>query len=445
MRTFRLSATVGVAALVAAACGGGEAAAPVDCDGEIEGEDVTVQVWAHEGSEAGAYQDAIDAFNSGPGADLGVTAELTLIPEGQYTDQIQSAAAAGDLPDVMDFDGPTMANFAWAGSLRPLSPCVSQELQDNLLPSIVQQGTYAGELWGLGSFDSGLGLWAWRSALEEVGARIPESYEDAWTAEEFRQVLTDLQGAGYEAPLDPKFWYGSQGEWFSYGFAPILWSSGGGLVSREGELTADGVLNSEDSVQGLQEFQSWVQDGLVDADAADDSNFTEKRAPISWVGHWMYQPYKEAAGDDLVLLPLPDFGTGTKTGMGSWAWGITGGLDVDPDAAWAVIDYFLQDDTILAVTEVNGAIPATRSAIEQSEVHSEGGELHLYVEQLEAAPDVAVPRPTTPAYPTVTQTFTSSLDDIIQGADVQETLNEAVQTIEEDIEQNQGYPEPELG
>lgn len=440
MKHSRLTVAVCTAALVATGCGGGDGGGAVaECDGEIP-DGMTVSMFAHEGSEADVFTQVINAFNSDN--EHGLTVDLTLIPEGQYTDQIQSAAAAGDLPDLMDFDGPTMANFAWAGSLVAMEDCISDETRDKLLPSLIEQGTYAGRLWGVGSFDSGLGLWAWRSALEEVDARIPTSAADAWTADEFEQILRDLQGAGYEHPLDTKFWYGSQGEWFAYAFSPMLWSAGGGLVDRSDYQSADGVLNGQESVDVLSRFQTWVEDGLIDKDAVDDSNFLQKRAPISWVGHWMYQDYKDAAADDLVLLPLPDFGEGSKTGMGSWAWAIANGVQ-DPDAAMAVIEFLLEDDVILQITEVNGAIPGTISAIDKSELHAEGGELRLFVEQLQAAPDVARPRPVTPAYPNITQTFTSALDDIIQGGEVQSTLDEAVQTIDADIEANDGYPPPE--
>jgi len=372
---------------------------------------------------------------------MGLTVDLTMIPEGQYGDNVTAAAASGDLPDVIDHDGPSMANLAWAGSLSPLDGCISDELRDSVLPSLIQQGTYADQLWSVGSFDSGLGLYAWQSALEEAGARIPEGIDDAWTADEFRDVLVGLQDAGYETPLDPKFWYGSQGEWFSYAYQPVLWSAGGDLVTREGDLTAEGVLNSADSVSGLETFQGWIEDGLLDTAAADDSNFLNKEAPISWVGHWMYQPYKDAAGDDLVVLPLPDFGTGTKTGMGSWAWGMSSAVE-DPDAAWAVIEYLMSDDVIAEITTANGAVPGTQSAIEASELYGEGGDLQLFVEQLQAAPDVAVPRPVTPAYPTITSEFRTIIDDIIQGADVQTTLDEAAAAIDEDIATNEGYPPP---
>jgi multiple sugar transport system substrate-binding protein len=426
---------------VLSACGGddGGEAAEAACDGTVE--EGTLTMFAHEGSEADAYRAAIDRFNDTRGSELGVTVELTMIPEGQYTDQVNAAAASGDLPALLDLDGPNMANLAWSGNLAAIDECVPDELRANLLPSIIEQGTYAGRLWALGSFDSGLGLYAWRSALEEAGARIPTSAADAWTAEEFEQVLRDLQAAGYDQPLDPKFWYGSQGEWFSYAFAPIIWSAGGDLVDRTDYQSADGVLNGPESVEAMTTFQRWVTDGLVDSDAADDNNFLSKEAPISWVGHWMYQAYAEAAGDDLVVLPLPDFGTGSKTGMGSWAWGMTPAAE-DPDAAWAVIEFLVSDEVISEITTVNGAVPATQTGVADSPLYAEGGELALFAEQLAAAPDVAVPRPVTPAYPTITQTLRAAIDDIVQGADVQQVLDEAVAQIDADIADNEGYPEP---
>jgi multiple sugar transport system substrate-binding protein len=123
------------------------------------------------------------------------------------------------------------------------------------------------------------------------------------------------------------------------------------------------------------------------------------------------------------------------------AWGVTSAA-ADPDAAWAVIEYLMSDDVIMAITEVNGAIPGTASAVSQSANHS-GGDLELYVSQLEGAPDLAVPRPVTPAYPNMTQVFRGVIDDIVNGADVQATLDEAVAAIDADIEANEGYPPPE--
>lgn len=443
MTTRKRAGAVALAtgAMLVAGCGGGGGGATetAACDGEVD--PGTVTMFAHEGAEADAYKAAVEAFNNGPGQELELEVDLTMIPEGQYTDQVNSAAASGDLPAVLDFDGPNMANLAWSGHLVPIEDCISDELRDNVLPSLIQQGTYADNLYSVGSFDSGLGLYAYKSALDEVGAEIPTTAEEAWTADELEQILRDLQEAGYEHPLDTKFWYGSQGEWFSYAFDPIIWSAGGDVIDRDDYQTADGQLNSPEVVEAMTTFQTWVQDGLIDKDAADDTNFLTKKSPISWVGHWMYQPYLEAAGDDLVVLPLPDFGTGSKTGMGSWAWGMTPNAE-DPDAAWAVIEHLMSDDVIGQITEVNGAVPGTQSTIDASELYKEGGPLALFVEQLQAAPDVAVPRPVTPAYPTITNTMTTTIDDIVQGEDVQTALDKAVEDIDADIETNEGYPAP---
>lgn len=438
MKHTRWLLAVALVALAVTACGGDEAGAPIECDGEIT--DDVLTVWVHEGSEATAYVDLINDFNATTGADLGIRVDLTQIPEAGYTDAVNAAAAAGDLPDVIDFDGPTLANFAWGGNIVPIDDCISSTVKNNLLPSIVQAGTYEGDLYSVATFDSGLGLWAWKSALDEVGARIPTGPSDAWTAAETETILRDLQAAGYDHPLDIKIFYGTQGEWMTYGFSPITQSAGGDLVDRD-TLKADGVLNSPQVVQALTVFQTWAEDGLIDTAAVDDSNFLNKESPISWVGHWMYADYSEAAGDDLILLPLPDFGQGSKTGMGSWAWAVTSEAP-DGDAAAAFLDFAVADDTILKITGVNGAVPATKTALAAAPNFAPGGPLNLFVVQLEGAPDIAVPRPIDPGYPTVTSEFWGAMDSILLGADVQSTLDSAAAAIDADVDANDGYPAP---
>lgn len=427
--------------LLAAACGDDDDAAGADiCDGEVTVD--TIDAWAHEGAEADAYQTMVDDFNATVGADLGLTVDLTLIPEGEYTDQVNAAAAADDLPALLDFDGPNLANLAWSETIVSLESCISDDLRDNLLPSIVSGGTYNDNLYSVGSFDSGLGLWAYRSALEGAGARIPEGADDAWTVDEMEQILRDLQAAGFANPLDIKIWYGTQGEWMTYGFSPITQSAGSDLVDRE-TLKADGVLNAPEVVDALTKFQSWADEGLIDTQAVDDSNFLSGESPLSWVGHWMYTPYLEAVGDDLILVPLPDFGNGTRTGMGSWAWAITStGADIDADASWAFIEFAVSDDSVLKITEVNGAVPSTKTALDKNPNFAEGGPLELFVEQLEGAPDIAVPRPITPGYPTVTSEFWGAMDEILLGEDVQTALDNAVAAIDADVDDNEGYPAP---
>jgi multiple sugar transport system substrate-binding protein len=430
--------------LTFALCAGLVAAAP-GCGGP-RGDDApsppagaaTLEVWAHSGQagERETLERQVEAFNA---ANDTIQVTLTFIPEGSYNAQVQAAALAGDLPDMLDFDGPYVYNYAWQGKLMPLDGLVDQGLLDRTLPSVIEQGTYNGALYSLGQFDSGLGLYARRSMLEEAGARIPAGPKDAWTLEEFERVLAALAGNDEDGQvLDLKLNY--TGEWYTYAFSPTLQSAGGGLVDRNGYDSATGVLNSDASVKAMEAFQRWVDEkGYVDANV-DDNAFVGGRVALSWVGHWEYARYSEAHGDDLVLLPLPDFGQGSKTGQGSWNWGVAANTE-RPEAAVAFLRYLMEDAQVLAMAEANNAVPATQGAIAESALYGEDGPLRLFAVQLREG--YSTPRPRTPAYPVITSVFQQAFDDIVNGADVREVLDGAARDIDQDIEDNEGYPPPD--
>jgi multiple sugar transport system substrate-binding protein len=73
-------------------------------------------------------------------------------------------------------------------------------------------------------------------------------------------------------------------------------------------------------------------------------------------------------------------------------------------------------------------------------LYGEGGPLNIFVQQLEGG--VALERPVTPAYPVISAAFDEAIRNIISGADVQSELDKAVKKIDQDIEDNQGYPLP---
>ncbi|HUH08864.1 MAG TPA: extracellular solute-binding protein [Egibacteraceae bacterium] len=434
--TSRWLVLVAALALAAAACGGqgGDVAASAGCDGEIP-DGAEIEIWWHEGAEAEvlAVESFVEEFNA---AQDDVTASLTLVPEADYASSLRGAAAGGELPDVVDTDASFAFNYAWAGDLQPIDSCIPDELRDELLPSIVEQGTYADRMWAVGMFDSGLGMYSTRSALEEVGASIPTHPDEAWTVDEFDQILADLRDAGWERPLDVKKNYG-QGEYYAYLYQPFVWSSGADVLAPDGS-TADGHLNSEPAVAALTRFQAWHADGYVD-DNEDDAAFIEGRSALSMVGHWEYNRYSETFGDDLVVVPLPDFGDATRTGQGSWQWAVSS--EADADAAWAFIEFTLQPEQMERMSEASGALPSRAPIAEGTERFGPGGDLELFRIQLEEG--FSVPRPPHPAYPTISSAFNQAIQEIIDGGDVQEALDGAVETIDADIEANEGYPPPE--
>lgn len=406
-----------------------------------EPEAVTIDVWFHSGK--GEEREVLDAqvttFND---THDDVQVNAIILPEGSYNDQVSAAALAGDLPCLLDFDGPFLYNYAWSGYLIPLDDYVPQDVKDDFLPSIIDQGTYGGKLYSLGTFDSGLSIWANKSYLEEAGVRIPTGIDDPWTMEEFMDALEALEALEQvEYPLDLKLNYGAGDEWNTYAFSPFIQSFGGDLIDRSDYQTAQGFVNGPEAVEAMEWFQSLFEDGYVNpSPAGDDSFYGTKTAALSYVGHWMYGPHTEGLGDDAILVPMPILGDKAVTGSGSWNWGITSSCE-NPDAAYEFLSFLTSPEEILHMTNANGAVPARTSAIEQSELYAEGGLLNLFVQQLQGG--VAVARPQTPAYPTITNAFKTAVWNIIAGADVQAELDIVAETIDQDIADNDGYPLPD--
>ena len=401
---------------------------------------VTVDVWFHSGK--GEERDVLDAqvtdFNAMQDE---VVVNAILLPEGSYNDQVNAGALAGDLPCLLDFDGPFLYNYAWAGYLRPMDDLVPADVKADFLPSIISQGTYGGKLYSLGTFDSGLSIWANKGYLEAAGVRIPTGIDDPWDMDEFMAAMDALMALDeVEYAIDFKMNYGA-GEWQPYGFSPIVQSFGGDLIDRSDYMSADGVLNGPEAVAAMEWFQSLFEDGYAIASpAGDDDFYGTKKAALAWVGHWMYGPHTEGLGDDAILLPMPVLGDKAVTGMGSWNWGLTSSC-ANPEAAYKFLAYLVEPEQILRMTNANGAVPARKSSIADSELFGEGGLLNIFVQQLEGG--VALERPVTPAYPVISASFDEATRNIVAGADVQAELDKAVAAIDQDIADNEGYPLPE--
>jgi multiple sugar transport system substrate-binding protein len=437
MRKFLTAVCALAVATALAACGD---ARPVTtaprCDGRIDGHR-TLSAWFHAGAgrEPETMREFVSEFNRSQSQ---VTVQLQLLPENKYNDLVQAGAAAGSLPQLLDFDGPYLPSLAYSDALFPLDSCIPAELKADLLPSIVQMGTFRGQLFSLGAMgDCGLGLFARRSVLQRVGMRLPAGPADAWTATEFTDLLWRLRAAGYQHPLDLKVDYRYGTEFFTYAFSPVVQSVGADLVDRR-TWRAGGTLNSPAAVQALKVVQGWSAAGYVDP-GTDDLAFISGRSPISWVGHWEFGRYSSAVGSDLVIVPLPRFGARTVTAMGSWHWGLTTATE-DMDAGWAFLQFLMQPRNQLRWSALAYNLPATKTAVAVSPQFKPGGPERLYYDQIMGG--YTVPRPQTPGYPVISAAFSDAFGEIMGGAAVQATLDQAARTIDADMISHDNYATP---
>ena len=213
-----------------------EAAAGTEAGGEASTEAASeevknVRIWLADGAEAEFYKTMLsDIDESHPE----FTVEYEIYPNDELINKLQLAPSVGDTPDLVVVDGLRVPLFMTQDMIAPIDSYISDDLKNDLLPSVIAECTYGEQLYGVAQFDAGLSLWGNKSMLEEAGVRIPASYKEAWTKEEFEDALAKLKANGIEYPLyirqnSPRTLY--------YTYLPIVRSFGGDLMNRETMLT----------------------------------------------------------------------------------------------------------------------------------------------------------------------------------------------------------------
>ena len=391
-----------------------------------------LSLWYHgagEPTEAEILEGIIADFNA---AQSDYVIALESFPQASYNDSVVAAATAGNLPDIIDVDGPVMPGWAWSGYLQPLN--LSEDALDGFLSGAI--GVYDGKVYSVGLWDAAVALVTRESTLNDAGIRIP-TLDAPWDEAEFMAALRTLQATGnYKHALDLGMAW--TGEWYPYAFGPLLQSFGGDMVDRDGYQTAEGVLNGAEALAFANLWQTLFDEGLVSPvsqDGADrDSGFLNGDYALQWNGNWAALPILDAF-DDALFLPAPDFGTGSKIGAASWQFGVSA-TSQNPEGANAFIEFALQDKYLAQFSNGIGLIPATAAAAAMTENYAPGGALEVFFTLSEAQ---AYVRPVFPGYAVAAKVFEKALTDIANGADIEDTLDAAADEISDDIAANNGY------
>ena len=423
---MKLRSTVAACAILASLGAAGPALADTTLKAMFQGDpwDVT------------AIGEAAKRFET---ANPGVHIELVPTPHDSYNEKVGAAVSAKTLPDLMQLDAPFLANYVWSGFLQPVEPLVDKSIIDDMTPSNVAQGTYPVDkkLYAVALIDSTVMLYVDRKRMESLKLRMPTSPADAWSKDEFQAALTALSTApGVKWPLDLFRGYGVKTEWITYGYEPILLSYGCDLIDRS-TWKASGTLDSPACVSAVSMLADWVKKGWVVPQSAGTNQFFAEGHPagLAWGGFWFYAEAHAAMGDDVVALPLPKFGAKSASPNGTWIWAITK-TSANPELTGKFLSFLLKDEGYRTAQRDHSAFPGLKSFTAASPLYSPGGALHVGIEQ---ADTTAVPRPPHPGYPTITLAFMTAIDSAFNGGDVKEALTKAAKTIDDDIDENDGY------
>lgn len=396
----------------------------------VHGAPVEIKLWRHDTGdlEMVAGKAAAERFNRSQDHWRVV---IEAIPQGSYTESITAASLVGQLPCIIAMDQPTVPNFAWAGHVQPLDQLLPAQAVAPLLAG--GRGTYKGRLYSVGQFDAVLALFSRRSQLAALGVRVA-TVDRPYTAAEFHDILVKVKQSGrYRFPLDLNGRF--KGEWYSYAYSPWLQSAGTDLIDRNNYLRVEGILNNDAGVAVGRYYGHLFKERLAERIPADDKAFEQGRSLFHYTGSWKAREYSAQFGDDLVVMPPPDFGHGPKIGAASWQWGITRNCR-QPQGAAAFLSFLISPAEIATASSETGLVPVSAEGAALTENYRPGGNWRPY---FEFAKRYAVPRPATPAYPAMSAAFEKAMADIRSGKDPAEALDEAVEAMEHNIARNDGY------
>ncbi|MDH6364304.1 fructooligosaccharide transport system substrate-binding protein [Enterococcus sp. PF1-24] len=389
-----------------AGCGGSKEASSSSDPGEIK---VWVQ-FSDETPEGKAWEEVVENFNAEYEGEFKAVTEY--IPRsgsgGGYEDKVNAAITTDSLPDIITLDGPNTAAYAHSGVIAPLEEYLEDADMDDVLDSIIQQGTYDGKMYAFGFSESNVGIYYNKALFKEAGITAEEmpTLENPWTWSEFQAICQKLTDK-YQAPaIDMQL--ASSDEMLTYAYTPFVWSNGGEIVNETG-TEAEGYFNEEKTVEALSFVQDLVEKEYTTISPIEKGFETGKYAMLL-SGSWAMADLDENYQDiEYGILPYPvsDKTKQLVSPTGSWQLAMTTKTE-KKDASAAFIKFATNTESSKIISLGNSVLPIRNSTIEliKDEV-SEG--MQVLMEQNQISGHA---RPVVVAYPQVSRAFQQAIQDV---------------------------------
>lgn len=354
------------------ACGRSEDKAAGASEGavtSIDSEPATgdLTVWAM-GNEGDLLGDFVEGFKE-ENPDVNIT--VTAIPWASAHDKIQTAIAAGTVPDVIQMGTTWMADFADAFAPVP----ENFDLSD-FSAGPLEAGQVNGEQLGVPWYVDSHVLYYRTDIAEQAGwDHAPE------TLDELKQMAADVKQVDgvengiYISPSGADSWQGTLWAFFS---------SGVSLMDDEGNWT----LDTPQMHEATEYIDSFFKDGITGTNldvtpGVSITQFVNGETPIMTGGPTTISQIADQGGD-------PDSYATAVIPKGESSTSFVGGADfvvmdeaANPDAGWKFIQWMTEPETQVEWYKTATVLPSSQSAWED-EVLAGDEKLVAYGEQLKS-------------------------------------------------------------
>lgn len=226
------------------------------------GNSLSMVTWGQDAEQA-AFRRLAQAFQERTGA----TVDLRIVPYAEMFTTIDAQLQDGSAPDVFRVDYPSLGSYSSAGQLLDLTDHLDDELTGDLIPAFHEAVKFDGRPYGVPHQTDTTATIYRVDLLREAGiTSVPDRLEDAWTWEEFDDVLTQLEKSlpGDVAPYSYMWQQGGAFRWLNWVF-----QAGGRLLDQD--LTA-AAIDSAAGRRALETTRALYERGLVPANSSPKSN-----------------------------------------------------------------------------------------------------------------------------------------------------------------------------
>jgi multiple sugar transport system substrate-binding protein len=241
-------------------------------------------IWGGE-SELEVEQEIVEEFNQ-----LYPDIELTVESYAGYDDKILVETAGGVGPDIMLLDSISVPFWMEKDVLIDLTPYLAEEDSDFLeqfFPNVVDAGRIGDKFYALPKDFTPQVLYYNRRAFDLSGITEPQP---GWTWDEFMEKAPKLTSD--EPRRERRAVYFD--DWI-YRWVNWIWSLGGEVLAWEdGQLKADGYLNSMETIEAFAEYIGLRNDRSVaiawrDIGVLGVEPLLSGRCALWGSGHWWLQ------------------------------------------------------------------------------------------------------------------------------------------------------------
>ncbi|MDO4917979.1 sugar ABC transporter substrate-binding protein [Kocuria sp.] len=222
---------------------------------------ITMVAWGQD-SEQSAFRKLVQKYQESSG----LTVDLRFVPYSEMFKTIDAQLQDGSAPDVFRVDYTSLASYSSVGHLLDLTGHLDDELRDDLIPAFVEAVSLEGTPYGVPHQTDTTATVYRPDLLRQAGiTSVPEKLADAWSWDEFHDVLTRLKGSLGEDVSAYSYPWQKAG---AYRWLNWVFQADGRLLAPDLKSAA---INSDTARRALEATRTLFEEQLVPANTSPKS------------------------------------------------------------------------------------------------------------------------------------------------------------------------------